>query len=344
MIVALAFLFGLVSTPPASTIPVTALATAAAPDLETAVVAASDEAFRDALRDALAPTGMRLIATADEPPSVVAISATARRIAERERASCVVWLISTEEGTTIVAYDRDVDRALVRNVGYSAPLTATKAAAAARTTRTMLRALRLTPDIDQPLPTVAAARVARSQLEAPVGGVAPGGRQRFAVSASVAGRAGSANGGDVGLVGTLAAFWRPDALGLGLHLSTATRASVQEGRFSGRAADDSMALTIHAPVALGPRLRVRALAGVAVHAVSLDGTLEDLPTQIRHFDPALRVGLVAGYQLTRTLDIGLTVSADALLLRQKYVVGDTPVLTVSRFQLSTGIAMTLGFL
>jgi hypothetical protein len=322
---------------------------------EIAVVVASDEAFRAALRDALTPTGMRLIATDDATPSVSEISVVARRIAERENASCVVWLISTDQGTTIVVYDRDVDRVLIRNVAHSAPLTATKAAAAARTTRTMLRALRLTPDLDQPLPTVAAARVVRAQIGAQPG--PPSGRHPLlAVSTSVAGKVGNAGArGQVVLQGTLSALWRPKALGalsLGLHLSTAARVNVQEGRLSGRSADHSLALTLQVPVALGPRLHARALGGLAVHAISLDGNLdEDLdgaPDQrsvhIRHFDPALRAGLAADYQLTSNLDIGLVFASDALLLRQKYVVEATPVLTVPRFQFSTGVAITLGFL
>jgi hypothetical protein len=339
MVLASALLSGLV--PPAVQPPIIA---PAAQHQETAVVVASDEAFRAALRDALTPTGMRLITMDDAAPSIWEVSVVGRQIAEREHASCVVWLIATDQGSTIVAYDRDVDRVLIRNVAYSAPLTATKAAAAARTTRTMLRALRITPDLDEALPTAAAARVVRAQLAARPD-LEPARHQRFAVSATVAGRVGSAGArGEVDLQGSLSALWRPHSLGVGLHLSTATRVAVQEERFSGRAADDSLALTVHLPVARGSRLHVRGLGGVAVHMVSLDGAIDETSAKMRSFDPALRVGLAADYQLTRILDIGIVFASDALLLRQKYVVDDTAVLTVSRFQVSTGVAMTLSFL
>ncbi len=134
---------------------------------EVVVVASSEATFRAALQDALAPTGMEVVAVGDEPPSVAELSVTARAIADREHASSTVWLIAAADKTTLVAYDRDVDRVLVREVPYVIPLTAAQAAEIARMARTMLRALRVTPELDLPLPRVAEARVERSRVDVP---------------------------------------------------------------------------------------------------------------------------------------------------------------------------------
>ena len=310
----------------------------ASPAPETVVVASSDEAFRSALSDALAPTGMRVIVTADEAPSVAELSITARQIAEREAATSTVWLIFATDKTTLVTYDRDVDRVLVREVPYSAPLDPAKAAEIARMARTMLRTLRVSPEVDLPLPRVEEARVVRAHVAATP--FAIGARAcTFAVAAAVGLRVGAA-ARDTGLDGRLSVLWRPDALGLGLHASLATDGELGTAGFMGTVSDDSIGVTVHYPVITGPRVHVLAAGGLALHAITIDGALDANAVNDRRYDPAARLGVTANYEVGRNLDIGLGVSADALLRRQRYASGTEPVLVVPRVQLTTGLIVT----
>ncbi|HUS31343.1 MAG TPA: hypothetical protein VMZ53_22685, partial [Kofleriaceae bacterium] len=59
----------------------------------------------------------------------------------------------------------------------------------------------------------------------------------------------------------------------------------------------------------------------------------------RRFDPAVRVGLAALRDLPRGLEVGLDVSADCLLLRQKYEAGNEQILAVPRVQLVTSVVI-----
>ncbi|HLL25637.1 MAG TPA: hypothetical protein VK427_26050, partial [Kofleriaceae bacterium] len=122
------------------------------------VVAAADRTLVAALRDALAPVGMSVVDVTDVPPAAIGeLAAMSRRVAAREGATAVVWLLVERDGATLVAYDRDVDRVLVRPLPYQPPLSPARAAETARAARTMLRALKLTDDEEQRPPPEAAA-------------------------------------------------------------------------------------------------------------------------------------------------------------------------------------------
>lgn len=310
----------------------------ASPAPETVVVASSDESFRAALNDALTPTGMRVIATADQAPSVAELSITARQIAEREGATSTVWLIFSPDKTTLVVYDRDVDRVLVREVPYAAPLDPAKAAEIARMARTMLRALRVSPEVDLPLPRVEEARIVRAQVVASTIAAAPRART-FAVAAAVSLRVGAA-ASDASLDGRFSVLWRPDSLGLGLHASLATDGDLETTQFMGTIADDSIGLTLHYPIITGPKVHVLAAGGLALHSISVEGAIDGEAVTDRRYDPAVRLVMTANYELGPNLDIGVGVSADGLLRRQRYASGMDEVLVVPRVQLTTGLIVT----
>src|ERR1700690_1039400 len=102
----------------------------AAPD-EPIVLAGGDEAFRAALVDALVPAGMAVVTVADPPsPTIGDVAAPSRRLADHDGATATVGLVADGETTTLVTYDRDVDRVLVRTLPYTLPLTPTQAAEA----------------------------------------------------------------------------------------------------------------------------------------------------------------------------------------------------------------------
>ncbi|MBA3818606.1 MAG: hypothetical protein H0X17_06910, partial [Deltaproteobacteria bacterium] len=115
------------------------------------VVAGRDRVLAAALGDAFAPSGMTVVEVADAPPgSIAELAVASRALADREQARSVVWLIVDPGGATLVTYDREVDRVLVRTLPYAPPLTAARAAETARMARTMLRALQI-PDEPEPI-------------------------------------------------------------------------------------------------------------------------------------------------------------------------------------------------
>lgn len=313
------------------------------PAPEVVVLASSDEAFRVALHDALAPTGMNVIVTSDQPPTVAELSIVARQVAEREHATSTVWLIFASDRTTLVTYDRDVDRVLVREVPYRTRLDPTQAAEVARMARTMLRTLRVTPELDLPLPRVQEARVERAHAAELVPRPREPRVHRFAASVGANVRVGAATG-DAGFDGRLSVLWRPDVVGLGLQLNVATRADVATAKFNGRVSDDSVAVTVHMPLLTGPNVHVLGFTGLAFHAVALDGMLGTQGVSMMRFDPAIRAGIIANYEIGRSLDAGIGMSADALLRRQMYSSGPSEILVVPVLQLTTGFIVTVRFL
>jgi hypothetical protein len=79
----------------------------------------------------------------------------------------------------------------------------------------------------------------------------------------------------------------------------------------------------------GGQLRMVPAAGVALHMLHVAGNTVDS----RRFDPAVRVGLAALRDLPHDLEVGLDVSADCLLVRQRYEAGNQEILAVPRVQI-----------
>jgi hypothetical protein len=305
---------------------------AAQQEPEWIVVAADDPAFRSALVDALSPARMNVIVVANQPsPSVGELSAASRALADREHATATVWLTPAATGATLVTYDRDRDRLLVRELPFLLPLSPFQAAEAARTARTMLRALRVTPDVDRPPPLEVDAPEIREG--APVRD-----RATFAASAAFGLRV-RAPSTDVG--GAFSLIWRPDTLGAAIVGEISPSAEVPGPAFVGTALDTAIAALARWPFRVAPRLRLVPTAGVAVHFIRLRGELDT--EQALHgtrVDPAARTGIAATYRLAGGLDVGIAISVDLLLLRQRYEVLDQEVLEIPRFQALLGAIAT----
>src|SRR5258706_15869550 len=111
----------------------------AAESAEAIALASADPALTAAVRDALAPAGMTIVSTDDSAPSSIAEIATASRtLTDRAHARAAIWIAAAPTGSTLVVYDRGVDRSLVRELPYAPPFSASQAAEAARTVRPML--------------------------------------------------------------------------------------------------------------------------------------------------------------------------------------------------------------
>lgn len=307
------------------------------------VVAADDPAFRGALVEALAPAGMTVIVVASQPaPAAVGeLAAASRALCEREHATATVWLTPSATGATLVTYDRDRDRLLVRDLPYGPPLSAFQAVEAARTARTMLRALRITPDDDRPPPLAADAPEIRES--------APLRDRPLLAAGGIAGYRVRAPGNDVG--GDVIAIVRPDALGVAA-IGEFSPSLALRGAFDGHAYDATAALVARWPLRvppLGGRIRVVPMAGAALHFVRLTGALTGDLADMQHLhgtrvDPAIRVGGAMTYRVGSSLDVGLAVSLDALVQRQRYVVESEEVLEIPRVQAMFGAIATFWIL
>ena len=304
---------------------------------ERVVVATMDRVLVAALADAFTPVGLAVVQIADAAPATIGELATmSRTVAEREHADAVIWLVTDTQGATLVAYDRSVDRVLVRPLPYAPPLSATRAAETARAARTMLRALQLSEEPEpRPPPDVI--------VEKPVPYEPP---QVARPGANVVALAGF--GGRYGRLGEdgviemqLAAAWRPDALGVIAMASLSPQASLSSPSFMGQVSDNSFAVAARIPFAIAPRIAVAGLAGPALHAVRVEGTLGAEQVSALRFDAALRIGAAGAYALTDRLDVGLLVSMDTLLKRQRYEVTGGQVLTMPRLQVSLGLQISV---
>lgn len=306
-------------------------------DPQVIVLASADPAFRTALDEALAPTGLRVLFANDAPPAGIGdLTSASREIADREHATATVWLLfAADGGATLVAYDRSADRVLVRSLPYASPLDAAQAAEAARMARTMLRASSI-PDPDPPPRVVTKEPV----VPAIVTLAPPSPPHTLAIDVDLGVRL-RGPGTTAAATGALAVTWRPDRLGLTLGGRFSPSAEVRTEAFMGQISDQSLALSARIPLRASRQITVAGTVGLAIHVVDLKGDLGVERIDDRRFDPAARVGMSATYALGPSISVGIAVSADWLLLRQTYETAtEVVVLTVPVIQLSTGVLLT----
>lgn len=313
-----------------ATIAAIASGDAVAQPAETIALATTDRALRAAVHDALAPAGMNIVATDDTAPSTIAdIAEASRALADREHARAAVWIASAPTGSTLVVYDRGVDRSLVRTLPYAPPFSASQATEAARTVRTMLRALRAS-DETQPPPVIRDPDPAIGVIGPPPPPHHPLLAFELAAGVRILGPAATAAPS-----GSLAAILRPDELGLALTARFAPTADVTTDVFTGRISDNSLGLAVRQPVVLAPGVSGAASLGVSAHLVSLH-TAEDAELRI---DPAIYATIAATYRIVPTVAIGFAMSADVLLRRQEYASGMDTLLVVPRVQFTGGVVL-----
>lgn len=293
-----------------------------APD-PTVVVVSADVAFEEALRDALVDRKVTRIGPAANP-ALADLAAESRRLADVHHALSTVWLSPASTGATLVTYDRASDRFLVRELVYALPLTPTQAAEAARMVRTMLRALRSDDDeaivrsvgtpagpdrpLAEPEPQLAPSLGVGAWLASPEAYAAP--------------------------QVTLAVAWRPHDLGAAMSATFAPAADIETVSFAGAVRDVVVAAEVRRALRVAPTVHVTPGLGAALHVLSFEGAFGAGPLLAsRRYDPAVRVGVLTDVALPYALEVGLGVSADCLLQRQRYEAGNERILIVPRVQL-----------
>jgi hypothetical protein len=293
---------------------------------EPIVLVGADAAFHAALDDALVSAGMTVVAVGMlDAPSLADLSGRSRELADQHRASATVWLLPASAGATLVAYDRKVDRLLVRELPYPLPLSATQAAEAAVMVRTMLRALRIEGESDVTPAPIAPPLPPSPWLAASVG----------------AGAWFAAPGSDQSPAANVTITWRPRGLGVALSGLMAPSADVMSVSFEGQVRDTVIAAEVRYAVALAPAVYVIPGVGPALHVVRLAGAFGPGELASLRFDPAIRLGATGVYALRGGIDIGMAVSADCLLVRQKYEIASDEILVVPRLQIVTGVFVGL---
>lgn len=305
------------------------IASARVASAENVVVAGRDAALVAALGDALAP--QQVIAVEDSAPtSVGALTGASRQLVARENAAAAIWLIHDGTITTLVAYDRDADRVLVRTVPYTPPLDDAQAAVTARSARAMLRALAVDEESSpQPAPI---AVVVKPQTEPAT--------PQLATMAGLGARFGSPGTTSSALL-TLAVIWRPRTFGIALDVAMGLAPDISGTNFEGSIGDRSIAAVARLPLAVAPAITIALSGGVAVHALRFAGETPMRTIVDWKFDPAARLGATASYAFRDGVEIGLAVSADYLLRRHRYEVEGEEILVMTPFQLMSAISLTI---
>jgi hypothetical protein len=307
------------------------IAHAHAQSSERVAVSAHDPALIAALGDALAPLQVTAVDDA-APTSIGDLTAASRRLVDREHTRAAIWLISDGGVTTLVAYDRGADRVLVRTVPYATPLDDAQAAVAARSARAMLRALRVDEEAEARPMIVGEGPVAPEPVV-----------EQLATSAGFAVRVGSP-GRDANGELALGAIWRPSQLGVAIDLSLALASDLRAGMFEGTIGDRSLGVVARLPLVVARDLTFAASGGMALHAIRFAGDTPMRTIADWHFDPAARVGATLGYEFRDGIDIGLSLSTDYLLRRQRYEVEGEEVIVMPGLQLAAGIGLTIRIL
>jgi hypothetical protein len=309
------------------------------PARDRVVVATGDAEFRSDLADALGPSDFSLVVVDEPIPTLADVTRISRGLADREHATAAVWLVASPSGSTLVTYDRGVDRVLVRTLVFAPPLSPAQGAEAARMARTMLRALRVTPDINLPPPHPDEARAIRASAAAFESSPRRG-PPLLAVSLGVGIHVHPPVTAVVA-AGSAMVIWRPDELGVAIAGDYAPSSTFATSTFSGTAHDDSVALLARWPISLAS-VRLAVLAGPALHITGLRGQASDgeMPA-ITHVDAAARAQVIGAYAVDRTVDVGVAVSADYVAERQRYSFDASEVLAIPRFQVLAELVLTL---
>ncbi len=300
----------------------------------TIAVGSDDTGFTRALESSLAVYAPNLIEIADHPDRAT-IARASHAIATREHAQVVVWMTSSPH-TTLLVFDVTHDQLLERAFPYRAPLDAADAFEAARAVRTMIHTLSLNRG---PTPVDGVAASPPPNVDhAVIDNVASPPTEHVTLGIAVG--AGMTSSGDVAFTGE--AIWRPDRVGA-MAVVDATSTDVADPGFSGRLADRAVAAYARVPLDLAHDVRLSAVGGAAVHALSLDGVLMDgAPATDRRLDVSLRVGVGASHAIAPRVDLGFHLVSDTMLQRPRYVVRGDEVGLVPRVRISGVLLLGVG--
>jgi hypothetical protein len=108
--------------------------------------------------------------------------------------------------------------------------------------------------------------------------------------------------------------------------------------FAGALSDRELALTGRVPLHLAPSFVLAGQAGFGIHRIAITGTTP-VPASATRYDPAVRAGMAANYELRPGVALGVEVTADGLLRRQDFTVGGRPLTNMPILQIGVGLAL-----
>lgn len=296
---------------------------AATPDEPHAIVfVGNDPELVDALGTVM--EGHTIDAIGERPtPALAELGPESRRLAEEHHAIATVWLTPTTNGATLITYERSADSFVVREVPYKLPLETTRAFETARMVRVMLRAIAERSDA-QPTPV-------------PVIPNVPGAEPGPSVAASIGGGAWFATPHASAAPMTAIAFaWRPYGFGVAATAMLATTSDFANDAITGDVHVWRVTAEARYALRVAPRVRITPGLGLSLHSVEVELGGSEMLTSHR-YNPALVLGTSVGIALPHRVEVGLALSADCLLRRQRYAVGNEEVLAVQRIQATAGI-------
>jgi hypothetical protein len=308
---------------------------------ETIVVASSDPGFVTALTAALDSSGLAV--TPAQPTwrgEVTDLTGDARALADESHASATIALVFGSAEATLIAYDRALDRVLLRVLPFHAPLTEAQSAELASAARSMLRALRVTPDLDLPPPHASEAAAIREHAAAialPKPASAPH-DDLLALELGAGARFGAV-GATASEEAALGIVVRPDGAGGVVSAIVVPSTSVTGAAFMGTVAETSLAASARLPLHLAARLSIAASAGIALHRIHLAGTTTSGAIDVTRYDPGLCAGFDLRYALRSGLEVGASASLEGLLRYQDYTVAGVQVLDVPAARVSLRLSV-----
>lgn len=295
------------------------------------VLASSDPELTQALTTALVPAAVIPVGERGDLNAPDA-TARARALTASEGGAVAVWVVSrSPTSSSVMVFDRSLDRIVARDLAYAPPYTAAQAASIALMVRTLLRAHHLQPEpASPPAPEIAARdRGGRGWALS----VEAGAGARFGGWAAVGFPAAT-----VGVVG------RGPLFDVALTVASGAAERREGSTYAGRLEDHALAATLRLPVRHGT-FALEPGIGASLHWARATGTLPEdggRTVDVERLDPALRASAAAAWLVTRRAEPALWCESDLMLRRQRLLSGATRVAALSRVQAACVLGVRLG--
>ena len=309
-----------------------------------------DRSLRGAMRVALRPWGIEVLAVESASPGATMPSSArlGRALAERHRADAAVWISESDGGVAVWIYDARDGGVVARPLDVGPPFDAVTASEVALIVKTLLRQAPLIPPSASSEPSEEVPASPPSAIAAPEAPTDPRPRPwvlrvsvgpRFAATAPDRAEARFA----VGL-----GFW-PELLerylGFALVVTSGPGLATRNAALSAHWTDTAVLLRINGRLAIGP-FDVGVGGGLGVQITTLDGTL--LPSSQRtdalRFNPAAALDATLGLRLDDRVRIELAAGSSFSLSPQTYLVLDAVGLIVQPAALRVMAGLEVGLL
>lgn len=285
-----------------------------------------DKGFERSVEIALSPWNLDVVAYEAPPPRATEAEQGAKQIASAAESDAVIW-VSGPPDVALWVYDAGSNRVDVRALSTPPPFDNPTAASVALSLKILLGESLSAPEAAEPPRPAAAPAKARTWV-----GEAGAGVRVLGGTAEPRGTVGGS-------------YWPPvleQRLGAALDASFGPGFGVTRASFNGRFQDLAVSPSARVRLPLGARFTVQPLAGVGVHATSIDGMAATTPVHASRIDWSLDAGALLGYAPAAWLEVGVRGGLSYLARYQGYLVDGSPVLELSPFMADVGLFVGIG--